>query len=833
MKKFLAFFLTITMIVTFIPSVFAAETDGEEKITITCDLENLTTSLGMHTNTNVPLSALSYDSTGGNFRYLRSSLTLGQSFSEVAADIAVKNEIYYPGAKPGSNANYDTKGFISLFSGNYICFEVDVKQDGIYTLKVNHKKGSANNTSLAVYMTDADTFYKSGSFGTKEATFATAGGSGNADSVAIKDWANDQVVFSDRKLTAGKYIITYEAATATNPLWRAVIGSFTLEGTPIVEEPEESAGIGIKYDITNVMKKNNIFYVNSAQDACAEAEKMDFNMTNGFFEVLDARGDMAVGGSDTTTRHYFKLGENATIDFKVNVPETATYFLKTDYQTAGTAYGTSVNIVADGKKVGNYNCSNSELTSNFTGGAAGVWVDGANVSEAAFELTKGEHTISFTVPSDGTSERKYGTVASFELVTSLTSATAVDMDAFLKVSNTTLEVGGEADILGAVFCSSDGTIKAQSGANTECASSNSNVVEVTGSKITAVASGTADITTTIGGVDAKRTIKVLNKEHTGNASLGIYSDVANSATIEINGVSIDDMITSVTIGSTVTATAKTDIPEYIFRGWKRGSHDNGVWWSEEEKITFPMMTNTFLTAVYEPVNAEETVNIEFYNYNGQYIETAKDVGEKKFSEITPKPTPILTGYLNPFWTLDGTNEVSPDATFTKLTRIVANYKNVESFDITIGDGITGATSDEYAYDTELVLHAEKEGTWYIDGKPVAYGGAYLHYVWDDAEITFKDEENNVPIISINDKTKSNGARMISYDANGANIAEVGILFGSEKAEITSFNSKATSKKRGNSQGHYTAMPNDTETSTTARGYLIYNDNGTYRVIYAD
>ena len=69
------------------------------------------------------------------------------------------------------------------------------------------------------------------------------------------------------------------------------------------------------------------------------------------------------------------------------------------------------------------------------------------------------------------------------------------------------------------------------------------------------------------------------------------------------------------------------------------------------------------------------------------------------------------------------------------------------------------------------------------------------------------------------------------DANGKNIAEVGIIFG-EDAEITSFESKATSKKRGNSQGQFTAMPYDGD-GKAARGYLIYNDNGTYRVIYAD
>ncbi|MBQ7054971.1 MAG: hypothetical protein IJN97_07085, partial [Oscillospiraceae bacterium] len=205
----------------------------------------------------------------------------------------------------------------------------------------------------------------------------------------------------------------------------------------------------------------------------------------------------------------------------------------------------------------------------------------------------------------------------------------------------------------------------------------------------------------------------------------------------------------------------------------------------------------------------------------------------------PTETPALTGYSHPFWTIDGVNAIANNTTFKKLTRVVANYRNKDSFNVTIGEGISGkiagtedeAVSGEYEYDTVLILSSEKEGSWYIDGKLVAYGNAYALNVWNDAEITFDEKENNVPIIALDGETKANGARMISYDANGKNIAEVGIIFG-EDAEITSFESKATSKKRGNSQGQFTAMPYDGD-GKAARGYLIYNDNGTYRVIYAD
>ena len=73
--------------------------------------------------------------------------------------------------------------------------------------------------------------------------------------------------------------------------------------------------------------------------------------------------------------------------------------------------------------------------------------------------------------------------------------------------------------------------------------------------------------------------------------------------------------------------------------------------------------------------------------------------------------------------------------------------------------------------------------------------------------------------------------MIEYDAGGKEIVEVGILFG-DSAEITvdSCEYKATSQKKLN-HGQFTAKPNGDE--TVARGYLIYNDNGAYKVVYSD
>lgn len=367
--------------------------------------------------------------------------------------------------------------------------------------------------------------------------------------------------------------------------------------------------------------------------------------------------------------------------------------------------------------------------------------------------------------------------------------------------------------------------------------------------ITAVGTGTATITasaTATSGetsypLSAKRNIKVVDKAATDEVSSVQFmatSTIANNAgvTTDIDGYTAGSATSEIEPGKTVVVTAN-DVDGYIFRGWKRGSKDNGVWVSESKVYSFPLLTNTYLTAIYDVDTATDAaVNVEFYNFNGQFIES-KPVNGQVFSALKPaeKDNPTLTGHNFSFWTCDGKTAVGENEVFEVLTRVVAMFTvDTKTYAVDIGDGITGADDDSYAYDTKLELSASGKGTWYVNNKPVAYGDKYTHYVYGKANITFTaGEGSGAPILSL-DTEEIDGSRMISYDANGAEIVEVGIIFGSGTPTIGSFNNgKAASKHTGkNISGQFTATGYD-GTSTGARGYLIYNDNGTYRVIYAD
>ena len=816
MRKILAIILAVVMLGALAPSAFATEASGEgDRVSLVYDLGTLLNGYG----STISLSQLSTDSNGA-LRYVRSSLT---------TTTTVKDGVYATEAAASANtikvAGVSPNLHFRIFGGRYICFEINIPKSGNYSLKVKAQKNKQGQP-IKVYVTDAKTFYDQGVFGI--AKLGEVAGNydcydANSSYTDISSGGNweEMTVFEDKYIAAGRYVITFQGAGqsgVSSP--RAPLGTFTLTGTPVAEETEDLNAI--TYNVAKIMKDNGIYYA-SGQNGAVEAEKITYEMTNGLFEVADARGNVTVGGNGATVHNFIKIAQNATVEFKVNIPEDGKYLLDANHQVAKE--GAPVVVCADGERVGAYDCysSESDAPAKFASGDTSVWKNNVRVSENAIELSAGEHIFMFTVQSSG-----YGIISCFELTNEELEGDSVSL---VYVDKTTLEVDETTTISGAVVSSFDGAVKAESDANTVFTSSDSSVIRVDGKTITAVAPGKADVVTTVEGIAAKREITVLDEKVSGNVSLGVYSDVEGYVSVQVNGNNDDDIIKSVPRGSTVTITARTDDPAYIFRGWKRGSKDNGVWISDSAEISFPIMTNTFLTALYDPVAAEDVVNIEFYNYKGQYIETADDVGTKSFGEIKPKTEPTLTGYSAPFWTMDGKVQVSDDTVFTKLTRVVANYGSVEKYDIIIGSGISGAESGSYEYDSELVLNAENEGTWYVDGNPVAYGDSYLHCVWNKAKITFDENKTEAPIITLDAETKENGARMILYDANGANITEVGIIFG-KNAVITSFDSKATSKKRGNAQGQFTAMPYDGD-GTDARGYLIYKDGDVYRVIYAD
>lgn len=313
----------------------------------------------------------------------------------------------------------------------------------------------------------------------------------------------------------------------------------------------------------------------------------------------------------------------------------------------------------------------------------------------------------------------------------------------------------------------------------------------------------------------------------GSISFVATSNIGSGDMMQVSGFEYDNFIDEIPTGTSVTVTA----PEkdgYEFKHWLRGSRDNGVFVSAESSYSFTALTNTFLTAVYEKKSDESdnSAVVEFYNGNGQYLKkTEANLGE---TVALPEIEPELTGFeFADEWKSEDGIFTSETPLARKLTRAVAQFVVIdETFDVT---DKRDESVHKLSYGEEKTLTSDKAVYWVRDNTIVDYGKAYTYAAWDDTEISTSESGELLPVVLLDSDAK-NGARMIEYNAAGKNIIEVGIVFGSvNNVTIESCDSKATSQYK-NQHGQFTAKPNGSE--AYARGYLIYEEDGTYKVVYS-
>ncbi len=896
MKRLLSLILAITMIAAFIPAVSAAgEEATPQNFTIKYDLATPMTTLDVSGNkvTDTFADVFSEENTNGFYTFLSANRGDGDTGTNINWLAYQQNKWIRITAREGEANGDKDEGNISFnlnvpVSGTYtMSANVNKTMNGVTQIKYSKDKGVTwtdfgtltgdsttadydvmNGEEKASVYIEANSDFAIGFFGTNDNVHSSfgdfylksGGGSGFAivngkinapETVKIGNpvtiTASGYNSKTTEEITSWTYstedtgVVTVNAETglveAVAPGTATITASagavHVLTTTITVSDPNANT---IKYDIKTPMTTLDVSG-NKVTDTFADVFSEE--NTNGFYTYLSAsRGD----GDTGTNVNWLSYEQNewiritgrgglanndkdeGNISFNLTVPVSGTYTMSAN-----------VNKNMNGVTQIKYSKDKGATWTDFgtlTGGSTTADYDVMNGEKKASVYI--EANSDFAIGFFGTNDWAHSSFGNFYLKSGDGSGFAI--------------VNGKIDAPETVKIGSPVTITA-SGYNsktTEAITSWTYSTEDTGvvtvnaetGLVEAVAPGTATITASAGAVNVlTTTMTVPEKDEvvSGSVSFGAYCDVPDAITVTgINDYTPGSQITSVATGTPITATAKT-VEGYDFLGWKRGSADNGVWLTTEATVSFPLMTHTFITAVYEPESEGDTVDVEFYNYKGQHLKTVTNIGDSTFGRLE-KPTPTLTGYTTYFWTLDGINEIADNEIFTKLTRVVAKFNDDgrEEVSITIGNGITGHSGGKVAYDTKLSLNSASgnAGTWYVNKKPVAYGNSYDHFVWDEATITFEEKETSAPIISLDAKVKSNGARMISYDANGVEIVEVGILFGNN-ANIGSFSDgKAASKETGDKCGQFTAYPNS-GSGEVARGYLIYNDNGTYRVIYTD
>ncbi len=375
------------------------------------------------------------------------------------------------------------------------------------------------------------------------------------------------------------------------------------------------------------------------------------------------------------------------------------------------------------------------------------------------------------------------------------------MGATAKADTTALTIGETATITASGYLSDRTAV----GTVSNWASSDTAVATVEDGIVTARSAGTATITA--------------NVTYNGNATpvkvtLNVSDiPVDKSVTIAVDYIGDGENITvdsdTYKLGDTVEITAEPAPEGKVFRGWVRGSKDNGRLVSTDTAYTFKALTNIYLTAIYTDAAPEE-----YYAWNGVFLGTTKPAAGSE---------PVVLGYSFKEWAKNVMSE--------NLTRFVAQYvQESTSYNVTYN-----GEEKPYKYDDEVTLSSDEKVYWYRDGKLVYYGKEYKFNVWAATEITTSSEGHNLPKIILDTSRKDDNNFMVEYDAAGKQIIEVGILFNSEddNAPIVATCEEKMSSQRDLSQKEHGQFAAKAGQYTKARGYLIYNDNGTYRVIYAD
>ena len=367
-------------------------------------------------------------------------------------------------------------------------------------------------------------------------------------------------------------------------------------------------------------------------------------------------------------------------------------------------------------------------------------------------------------------------------------------------------------------------------------SSDEDVVMVSGTTVTAVGEGTAEVYAVVDGYPISGTTVTVEKyaDAPTTASLFVSSNdtdvVANSAisvTIGNADAVSGGLISSVTRGTSVTVSAPEVSGNYRFKHWLGTA---GIA-SFDAEYTFNMYTNKALLAVYEEIPAETEATVTFYKENRELVSSlVVDKGEI-FGDIKPE-NPSLFGY-NEFlgWFLGEDKEAEDAYVIEKDTEVVALFDG----EVTVsGITVDGSPVGDMSYgEAETVTSNNASFSYWKRGdKIVSYNKSYTFYAW----------QNNASITSVNNGAveaepvavldEFGDGYMLEYEIpEGCTRLEVGIIFGDRASiSVDSCFAKAVSQKT-DARGFFTVSADDD--LTVAKGYVIYEDaQGTVKVVYS-
>ncbi|MBQ2742118.1 MAG: hypothetical protein IJF32_04880 [Oscillospiraceae bacterium] len=586
-----------------------------------------------------------------------------------------------------------------------------------------------------------------------------------------------------------------------------------------------SYGSNVAYPIANLLQDGTGYTV----DTVNSIEGTPVKNYDGFVMI-----QFYVANNSTTGHPWPKRNENGFI-FTINVEATTAGYYTSEFKhkasNLGAGFTMYVNGVAQGEIDGyipGMNKYSDELTTNFNT----VYLnEGQN--EISFRLTK---TYKRHTDAEGTIEASaYNGFWFYPRKLTFTPVDAAPTPVGFETTLTEAKVGEPVEFTvkpvmsdGSMYFGmydNDGkditdkpiTLNSNSGTITNL----KRTTEGVSGTFTATTAGTATITayTNINGTPYENTFNVtVTADEDEVVTLPTTIKMSVSTTEEdkgylvVNGTAQTASVyvyEDIAVGSDVTVVANP-IDGKIFRGWLRGGSD-GVVVSLAPEYKFKAATNVALFAKYTEAPAENAEAKEFYDWNGEFL--AYDSYDSN----------LLSKYGFEFkeWLSD---------VIGKVTRYVADYEADNTYTITKPDGVTADIADltSVPHETKITLTNETPVSWYVNGKLAAYGTSYTFYATEKADITIDETVQDGPIINL---TNPDGnTYILEYNANGKTVIEKGIIFGEGTPSVTSCSYKVISQRNAT---FGKLMAENDEDCTVVRGYIIYKDGNTHRVVYAD
>lgn len=294
----------------------------------------------------------------------------------------------------------------------------------------------------------------------------------------------------------------------------------------------------------------------------------------------------------------------------------------------------------------------------------------------------------------------------------------------------------------------------------------------------------------------------------GNATVNVYTYAGTEDSYSLNNV--------VDLGKTYAASAP-EIEDYHFLYWAKGASSKKQIVSYSKSFDFkPHEGANYLVAVYEK-DGEETAKAEFYNANGDLIDTLTANGKAP-------ALPSMPGYgKSSGWILYGDETkteyaANADITVSGTMIFVANYDELASVTV---------NGKEYTYGDTVTLTAEIPGGkvfkgWKKNGEIVSVDSTYTFLAYEncDAEAIYAEV---VPVFTgkfvkiVIDSFAAGDETAVMAEFIGIdNAIEKGIMVGNNKIAM-----------KGN--GNQFSIIADVE-DTTYVGYAILKDGTAFTQI---